>query len=58
MKPAPRGLGLAANKVVRKVLTMAGVKDVWSFSTGGSNVYNTAMAAIYALDNLNKIKTR
>lgn len=58
LKPAPRGLGLASNKVVRKVLTMAGVKDVWSFSTGGSNVYNTAMAAIYALDNLNKIKTR
>jgi len=56
LKPAPRGLGLATNDVVRKVLGMAGIKDVWSFSRGGSNMYNMAMATMYALDNLNKLK--
>lgn len=56
LKPAPRGLGLAANDVVKKVLTMAGVDDVWSFSSGGKNLYNTAIATIDALDNLNKLK--
>ena len=56
LKPAPRGLGLAANDVVRKVLGMAGVKDVWSSTTGGSNTYNMAQATIKALDNLNTLK--
>lgn len=53
LKPAPRGLGLAANDVVKKVLGMAGVKDVWSSMQGGKNVYNMAVATMKALDNLN-----
>jgi len=56
LKPAPRGLGLAGNDVVKKVLSIAGIKDVWSFSSGGGNVYNMASATINALDNLNKLK--
>ncbi len=57
LKPAPRGLGLAANKVVKKVLNYAGVKDVWSFSRGStSNIYNMAMATIKALDSLNSMR--
>lgn len=56
LKPAPRGLGLAGNDVVKKVLSMAGIKDIWSASSGGRNVYNMAIATIYALDNLNKLK--
>ncbi len=57
IKPAPKGLGLAANDVVKKVLGMAGVKDVWSTTTGGtSNIYNMAMATIAALDSLNTKK--
>jgi small subunit ribosomal protein S5 len=56
IRPAPKGLGLAGNAVVRKVLTMAGVQDVWSSMSGGRNVYNMAMASIDALDNLNKLK--
>lgn len=56
LKPAPRGLGLAANDVVRKVLGMAGVKDVWSSTLGGKNTYNTAAATIRALDGLNTLK--
>ena len=50
--PAPRGLGLAANDVIKKVLNMAGVKDVWSSTLGGANVYNMASATIKALENL------
>ena len=56
LKPAPRGLGLAGNDVVKKVLSMAGIKDIWSASSGGRNVYNMAMATIFALDNINKLK--
>jgi small subunit ribosomal protein S5 len=58
LQPAPRGLGLAGNHVVRKVLSMAGVKDVWSSSHGGKNVYNMAAATIRALDNINLLKPR
>ncbi len=57
LKPAPKGLGLAANAVVKKVLRIAGVKDVWSSSKGStSNIYNTAMATIDALDSINNMK--
>jgi len=58
LQPAPRGLGLAGNDVVKKVLGMAGVKDVWSSMHGGKNVYNMAAATIRALDNMNLIKPR
>lgn len=55
--PAPKGLGLAANDVVKKVLGMAGVRDVWSSTQGGKgNVYNMAIATICALENLGTIK--
>ncbi|MBD3398533.1 30S ribosomal protein S5 [Candidatus Micrarchaeota archaeon] len=57
LKPAPKGLGLAANSVVKKVLTIAGVKDIWSFSRGSTaNVYNMAMATMDALNSLNSMK--
>ena len=56
LMPAPPGIGLASNDVVKKVLKMAGVKDVWSTMQGGSNTYNIASAAIKALDNLNTFK--
>lgn len=57
LKPAPRGLGIAANKIVKKVLTFAGVKDVWSFSRGHTEtIYNNAMAVANALDSLNTLR--
>lgn len=58
LKPAPRGVGLAANDVVKKVLGMAGVKDIWSSMQGGKNVYNMAVATMEALDGLNTLKPR
>ncbi len=56
LKPAPHGLGLAASDTVKKVLFAAGISDIWSFSRGGKNVYNIAMATINALDALNNLK--
>ena len=54
LKPAPRGLGLAANETVKKVLEFAGVKDVWSKARGSTgNKYNMILATIEALNKLN-----
>lgn len=59
LKPAPLGLGLAANEVVKKVLSAAGVKDIWSFSRGRTrNIYNTSMAVIDALEQLNTMRLK
>ncbi len=54
--PAPRGLGLAGNDVVKKVLSLAGVHDIWSHSVGGKNIYNMAAATTKALNHLNTFK--
>ncbi len=57
LKPAPLGVGLAANDVTKKVLAAAGVKDVWSFSRGRTrNIYNNAMAVIDALSHLSSMR--
>ena len=57
LKPAPRGVGIVSNEVVKKVLALAGVKDAWAFSRGKtSNVYNSAMAVYNALESLNRMK--
>jgi len=57
LKPAPRGVGIAADEIVRKVLGMAGVKDSWGFARGRTrSVYNTAMASYDALNSLNRMK--
>jgi small subunit ribosomal protein S5 len=57
LKPAPKGLGIAANATIKKVLSIAGVKDVWSSTTGSTkNVYNTSMATIAALRNITEVK--
>jgi len=59
LKPAPRGLGLAAPGVVKQVLSFAGVKDAWTFSRGKtSSKLNTARATVDALDKLNKMKVK
>ncbi|MFA5382710.1 MAG: 30S ribosomal protein S5 [Candidatus Micrarchaeia archaeon] len=56
--PGPRGIGLVANAVIRKVLEYAGINDISSSARGSTaNLYNTASATIKALDNLNHIKT-
>lgn len=57
IKPAPIGVGIVANKVVKQVLHAAGVKDAWTFARGRTRgIYNTAMAVYDALDGLNRMK--
>ncbi|MFA6489327.1 MAG: 30S ribosomal protein S5 [Candidatus Micrarchaeia archaeon] len=57
LKPAPLGVGIVANDVVKKVLGAAGVKDVWSFSRGRTrNIYNSAMAVMDALSHLSSMR--
>ncbi|MFA5077263.1 MAG: 30S ribosomal protein S5 [Candidatus Micrarchaeia archaeon] len=57
LKPAPKGLGIASNATIKKVLTIAGVKDAWSSTTGSTkNIYNTSMATIKALENITAVK--
>jgi len=59
LKPAPLGVGLVANDVVKKVLSKAGVKDVRSFSRGRTrNIFNTAKAVINAVERLNTMRLR
>ncbi len=55
--PAPKGVGIVAGATARKVLELAGLQDVWSFSSGRTkNKLNTALATIDALSALNRLK--
>ncbi|MDF2956137.1 MAG: Ribosomal protein S5 [Candidatus Alkanophagales archaeon MCA70_species_2] len=50
LKPAPKGLGIAAGKTQKKVLELAGIRDVWTFSMGETRTtFNTAKATLDAL---------
>jgi len=55
--PAAGGLGLVAGEVTKKVLALAGIKDMWSSSTGHTRTsLNLAQATIDALVKCTKIK--
>lgn len=55
--PAPRGTGIVANKIIKKVLQLAGISDVWTTASGRTrNRYNTSMAVVNAIDQLNEIR--
>ena len=59
LKPAPRGTGIVANRVVKRVLQLAGVKDIWTKAEGRTkNRFNTSLAVVDALDQLNKIRVK
>lgn len=50
LKPAPRGLGLAVGDIGKKILTLAGIRDVWSFTEGQTQTtVNFAKAVFNAL---------
>jgi small subunit ribosomal protein S5 len=57
LKPAPRGLGIVASAPVKRMLELAGVKDIWSFSRGRTRARYNAVVAVYrALGSINHMK--
>jgi small subunit ribosomal protein S5 len=57
LKPAPRGLGLAAGDTARKVLEKAGIKDVWTRTEGQTRTtLNFAKATYNALKHTGTIR--
>lgn len=57
LRPAPRGLGIVASAPVKRMLELAGVKDIWAFSRGRTRAkYNTALAVYRALGSINTMK--
>lgn len=55
--PAPPGTGLVVESEVKKMLELAGIKDIWSKTYGSTKNKNNLMkAAFNALKNLQKVK--
>jgi small subunit ribosomal protein S5 len=56
LMPAPEGTGLVAGDEVKKILKLAGIKDVYSKSFGKARTtINVAKACIQALEKLNRM---
>jgi small subunit ribosomal protein S5 len=56
-KPAPRGVGLAVGDVAKKILQLAGIRDVWGFAKGHTKTtVNYATASFDALKNILKMR--
>jgi small subunit ribosomal protein S5 len=59
LKPAPRGLGLAAAEVPKIILRLAGIKDCWTQSLGQTRTtLNFALATFDALKQTTRIALR
>jgi len=59
LKPAPKGKGLICDKEVAKILTLAGIKNVWSKSFGQTkNKINVVKATMQALRKLSKLSVQ
>jgi small subunit ribosomal protein S5 len=57
LMPAPQGTGLVAGDEIKKILKLAGIKDIYSKSFGKiRTTINTAKACMNALIKLNKIE--
>lgn len=55
--PAPKGTGLVAESELKKLLELAGIKDVWSKTFGNtSNKINLMKAGFNALKELQKVR--
>lgn len=59
LKPAPRGVGLVTGDPAKVVLRLAGIQDIWSFTTGETrSTLNFIFATYDALKNTSKIRWR
>jgi small subunit ribosomal protein S5 len=55
--PAPKGTGLVIEDECKKILKLAGIKDIYSRSFGETRTkFNLAKACINALKNISLIK--
>jgi small subunit ribosomal protein S5 len=55
--PAPKGTGIVADDTTKKILKLAGLKDVWVKTEGQTSTRsNLALAVFQALKNLNRTK--
>ncbi len=55
--PAPKGVGIVADKTTRKILALAGIKDVWAKTSGSTKTRGNLVYAVFdALRNLNRTK--
>ncbi len=53
--PAPKGVGLCVHDEAKKVLELAGIKDVWSWTSGSTGTMMNLMGAL--IDALKKLST-
>jgi small subunit ribosomal protein S5 len=59
LKPAPRGLGIASGGTAKKVLEIAGIKDVWTRANGETRTkLNFARATFNALIRTTTMKVK
>ncbi|MDO8841085.1 MAG: 30S ribosomal protein S5 [Methanocalculus sp.] len=57
LKPAPQGIGLVTGEIGKKVLGLAGIRDVWSMSKGNTRTtINYAKATYEALKATNMVR--
>ncbi len=57
LKPAPQGIGLVTGDIAKKVLALAGIRDVWGFSSGETRTtINFAKATFNALKGTNMVR--
>ena len=57
LKPAPQGIGLVTGDIAKKVLGLAGIRDVWGFSSGETRTtINFATATFQALQQTNMVR--
>jgi small subunit ribosomal protein S5 len=57
LKPAPQGIGLVTGDVAKKVLGLAGIRDIWGFSSGETRTtINFAKATFNALIQTNMFR--
>jgi small subunit ribosomal protein S5 len=55
--PGPKGLGIVASDPVKKIMTLAGIRDVWVKASGNTHARANLINAVFeALRNLNKTK--
>ncbi len=56
--PAPKGIGLCVSNEVKKMMRLAGIKDLWCKTRGQTRTrMNLIRSAFYALKKLNRFKT-